>query len=294
MQLVVHSPYGSRINRAWGLALQETSPQFDFNCSAARPKTTSPCRSPPRTASSSATSPAICIRPRRGTVLIQAMLDAPMFQTRWRRVAVVSLACRVSAAAEGAAATGPDGSEHLVASVCPDHIACARIWSANARCPTIPSSANHRRLPDRGDGHRRVGTAARLAMSSGAVRITARDLTEPSPLALEVLSAPPYAYLDDLPPEERRTQAVIRRGATSRWKSGIELAGSTASHRPRARRSVARGDQRRRAPRRARLARLPDRGWRSRRRRAAGPAGSASCRGSRVATDGDTCRLRCG
>ena len=41
----------------------------------------------------------------------------------------------------------------------------------------------------------------------------ARDLTEPSPLALEILAARPYAYLDDAPLEERRTQAVMAR----RW-----------------------------------------------------------------------------
>ena len=43
--------------------------------------------------------------------------------------------------------------------------------------------------------------------------MVARDLTQPSPLALEVLSARPYAYLDDAPLEERRTQAVMAR----RW-----------------------------------------------------------------------------
>ena len=50
-------------------------------------------------------------------------------------------------------------------------------------------------------------------LESGAIRVIARDLTEPSPLALEVLSARPYAYLDDAPLEERRTQAVMSR----RW-----------------------------------------------------------------------------
>ena len=48
---------------------------------------------------------------------------------------------------------------------------------------------------------------------SGAIRVIARDLTEPSPLALEALNARPYAYLDDAPLEERRTQAVMSR----RW-----------------------------------------------------------------------------
>src|SRR5205823_7028472 len=50
-------------------------------------------------------------------------------------------------------------------------------------------------------------------IEAGDIRIIARDLTEPSPLAHEVLSARPYAYLDDAPLEERRTQAVMGR----RW-----------------------------------------------------------------------------
>ena len=50
-------------------------------------------------------------------------------------------------------------------------------------------------------------------LESGAIRVVARDLTEPSPLALEVLSARPYTFLDDAPLEERRTQAVMSR----RW-----------------------------------------------------------------------------
>jgi ATP-dependent Lhr-like helicase len=50
-------------------------------------------------------------------------------------------------------------------------------------------------------------------LESGRIRVVARDLTEPSPLALEALNARPYAYLDDAPLEERRTQAVMSR----RW-----------------------------------------------------------------------------
>src|SRR5438094_3187277 len=50
-------------------------------------------------------------------------------------------------------------------------------------------------------------------LHSGEIGVVARDLAEPSPLALEVLSARPYAYIDDAPLEERRTQAVMAR----RW-----------------------------------------------------------------------------
>ena len=43
----------------------------------------------------------------------------------------------------------------------------------------------------------------------------ARDLPEPSPLAHEILNAKPYAFLDNAPLEERRTQAVYLRRATN-------------------------------------------------------------------------------
>ena len=72
---------------------------------------------------------------------------------------------------------------------------------------------DHRRLPERSDGHRRAWSGCSRGIETGAIGVVARDLTEPSPLALEVLSARPYAYLDDAPLEERRTQAVMGR----RW-----------------------------------------------------------------------------
>src|ERR1700761_4169561 len=57
-------------------------------------------------------------------------------------------------------------------------------------------------------------------LESGGIRVVAKDLTEPSPLALEALTARPYAYLDDAPLEERRTQAVMSR----RWLDPAEAA----------------------------------------------------------------------
>src|SRR5690349_4783870 len=48
-------------------------------------------------------------------------------------------------------------------------------------------------------------------MDAGAFTLIARDTTEPSPMCHEVLNARPYAFLDDAPLEERRTQAVITR-----------------------------------------------------------------------------------
>ena len=97
----------------------------------------------------------------------------------------------------------------------PDQIACAE------------NLAGEREIPDHPLVRQAIGDSLTEAMDidglerllrgieSGAVRITVRDLTQPSPLALEVLSARPYAYLDDAPLEERRTQAVMAR----RWMS---------------------------------------------------------------------------
>src|SRR4029079_6947207 len=65
------------------------------------------------------------------------------------------------------------------------------------------------------------------ALESGEVRVTARELALPSPFAMEILSARPYAYLDDAPLEERRTQAVVSR----RWldpESAVDIGGLDA------------------------------------------------------------------
>jgi ATP-dependent Lhr-like helicase len=107
------------------------------------------------------------------------------------------------------------GAEDLIASVFPDQIACAE------------NLAGEREIPDHPLVRQAIGDCLNEAMDlaglervltrieSGDIKIVARDLTEPSPLALEVLSARPYAYLDDAPLEERRTQAVMSR----RWLS---------------------------------------------------------------------------
>jgi len=55
-------------------------------------------------------------------------------------------------------------------------------------------------------------------IKDGKKKLVARDLREPSPFAHEILNARPYAFLDDAPAEERRTNAVINR----RWLDPAE------------------------------------------------------------------------
>ena len=215
MQLVIHAPFGSRINRAWGLALRKRfCRKFNFELQAAATEdnivlslTTAhsfELGDVARYLNSSS------VR----AVLIQAMLDAPMFTTRWRWVAGVSLALpRFRAGKKVAPQLLRMQAEDLVAAVFPDQIACAENLVGEREVPDHPltnqaiSDCLHEAMDI--DGLERL--LARL--EAGAVRVVPCDLTEPSPLALEALNARPYAFLDDAPLEERRTQAVMAR----RW-----------------------------------------------------------------------------
>jgi ATP-dependent Lhr-like helicase len=215
MQLVIHSPYGSRINRAWGLALRKRfCRKFNFELQAAATEDNIVLSLTTAHSFELAEVARYLHSSTVRTVLIQALLDAPMFITRWRWVAGVSLALpRFRGGKKVPPQLARMGAEDLIAAVFPDQLACAENLVGEREIPDHP-------LVDQtisdclNDAMDIVGLEHLLAgLESGAIRIIARDLTEPSPLALEVLSARPYAYLDDAPLEERRTQAVMSR----RW-----------------------------------------------------------------------------
>lgn len=215
MQLVIHSPYGSRINRAWGLALRKRFCRtFNFELQAA------------------ATEDAIILSLSTShsfpldevwrylhansaeQVLIQALLDAPLFGVRWRWNATTALALpRYSGGRKVAPQLQRMRSEDLLASVFPDQVACLENIVGEREIPDHPLVAQtlddclHEAMDSEG------WLALLRRMERGEVRLLARDLPAPSPLAAEVLSASPYTFLDDAPLEERRTQAVQRR----RW-----------------------------------------------------------------------------
>ena len=214
-QLVIHTPWGSRINRAWGLALRKRfCRQFNFELQAA------------------ATEDAIVLSLSTShsfplddvarflhsntarDVLVQALLDAPLFPVRWRWNATTALALpRFVGGSKVAPQLQRMKSEDLLATVFPDQVACLENIVGERKIPDHPLVAQtlHDCL------HEAMDTDGWLdllrALESGAVRIVARDLVAPSPLAAEVLSSKPYTFLDDAPLEERRTQAVLNR----RW-----------------------------------------------------------------------------
>jgi ATP-dependent Lhr-like helicase len=218
MQLVLHSSFGNRTNRAWGLALRKRfCRSFNFELQAA------------------ATDDAIVIS--LGTqhsfpleevfrylnsqtvrdLLVQALLDAPMFTIRWRWNATRSLAVpRFRGGAKLAAPLQRMESENLLAAVFPDQLAC------------LEHIVGDREIPDHPLVKQTIDDCLTEAMDiegleevlrkieHGQIRCIARDLPEPSPLASEILNARPYAFLDNAPLEERRTQAVYTRRASER------------------------------------------------------------------------------
>ncbi len=215
MQLVIHSPFGSRINRAWGLALRKRfCRSFNFELQAAATEDAI-VLSLTTAHSFELADVARYLHPNTAReILIQALLDAPMFTTRWRWSASIALALpRFRGGKKVPAPLMRMNAEDLLASVFPDQVACGENLVGDIVVPDHPlvQQTLHDCLEEAMDidGFERL----LVALNSGAINVVARDLTEPSPLALEVLSARPYAYLDDAPLEERRTQAV----ASRRW-----------------------------------------------------------------------------
>ena len=215
MQLVIHSPFGSRINRAWGLALRKRFCRtFNFELQAAATEDTI-ILSLTSAHSFELRDVAHYLHPNSARdILIQALLAAPMFTTRWRWSASIALALpRFRGGKKVPPQLARMNAEDLLAAVFPDQVACGENIVGDIVVPDHPLVRQTVRdcLEEAMDID---GFETLLrGLISGAIQIEARDLTEPSPLALEVLSARPYAFLDDAPLEERRTQAVQSR----RW-----------------------------------------------------------------------------
>lgn len=215
MQLVVHSPFGSRINRAWGLALRKRfCRKFNFELQAAATEDNIVLS---LTTAHSFELAEVARYLRSASVrslLTEALLDAPMFIARWRWVAGVALALpRFRGGRKVAPQLARMDAEDLIATVFPDQIACAENLTGAREIPDHPLT--NQTIADCLHEAMDIAGLERLLtrLESGDIQVVACDLTQPSPLALEVLSARPYAFLDDAPLEERRTQAVMGR----RW-----------------------------------------------------------------------------
>ncbi len=215
MQLVIHSSFGSRVNRAWGLALRKRFCRaFNFELQAAATEDHIVLSLTHAHSFELADAARYLHSNTVRQVLVQALCAAPMFEVRWRWDAGIALALpRFRGGKKIPPQIARMNAEDLLASVFPDQAACAENVSGELEIPDHPLVRQTVRdcLEDAMDIDTFEDILRRL--ESGRIRIIARDLTEPSPLALEALTARPYAYLDDAPLEERRTQAVMAR----RW-----------------------------------------------------------------------------
>jgi ATP-dependent Lhr-like helicase len=234
MQLVIHSPFGARLNRAWGLALRK---RF--------------CRSFNFELQSAATDDAIVLS--LGTqhsfpldevfrylnsktvreILIQALLDSPMFPIRWRWNATRSLALpRNRAGKKIPAPLQRMESENLLAAVFPDQLACPENLVGDRIVPDHPLV--RQTIEDCLIEAMDIDGLENLLhkIERGEIQCLARDLPEPSPLASEILNARPYAFLDNAPLEERRTQAVYtRRASETSGQNGLGILDAAAIER---------------------------------------------------------------
>ncbi|HEV8178286.1 MAG TPA: crosslink repair DNA glycosylase YcaQ family protein, partial [Gemmatimonadales bacterium] len=215
MQLVIHSPFGSRVNRAWGLALRKRfCRQFNFELQAAATEDALLLSLGPQHSFPLDTVFKFLHPDSVEEILVQALLDAPMFGTHWRWNATIALAVARSRAGRK---TPPQiqrmQSEDLLAAAFPDAAACLENIPGDREIPDHPlvrqtiDDCVHELM----DLDRLTDLLRRI--HAGEIKYVARDLPEPSPLAHEILNARPYAFLDDAPAEERRTLAVHTRRA---------------------------------------------------------------------------------
>jgi ATP-dependent Lhr-like helicase len=212
--LVVHSPFGSRVNRAWGLSLRKRfCRRFNFELQAAALEDSIVLSL--GAVHSFALEDVVHYLHSNSVrdVLTQAVLDAPVFGVYWRWNASTALAVRrFRNGKKQPAQFQRMDAEDLLSTVFPDQMACAENLAGGDR--EIPDHPLVKQtLDDCLTGAMDVDGLVDVLkrIEAGEIEVICRELTSPSPLAQEILGAKPYAFLDDAPAEERRTLAVQSR-----------------------------------------------------------------------------------
>jgi thiol-disulfide isomerase/thioredoxin len=216
MQLVLHAPFGSRINRAWGLALRKKFCQgFNFELQAAATEE-GVILSLGEVHSFPLEEVFRYLHPNgvRDT-LLQALLQSPIFETRWRWCTTLALAVpRNRGGARIPNQLQRMYAEDLLQAVFPDAVACQDNIQGAREIPDHPlvNQALRDALEEAVDAGGLEQVLQRLV--NGEIGFVARDTPEPSVLSHEQLNSAVYTFLDDAPLEERRTRAVYTRRAT--------------------------------------------------------------------------------
>ena len=216
MQLVIHAPFGGRVNRAWGLALRKRfCVTFDFELQAAATDEGIVLSLGERHSFPLDTVFAFLNAKTLREVLTQAVLQAPMFMTRWRWNATRALALlRFVSGKRVPPQIQRMRAEDLLAAVFPDALACQ---------DNFQGERTERQIPDHPLAQETIRDCLTEAMDldglitvlekieGGAITCVAVDTPLPSAFCHEILNANPYAFLDDAPLEERRARAVEMR-----------------------------------------------------------------------------------
>ena len=216
MQLVIHAPLGAAINRAWGMALRKKICRtFDFELQASATDdglnfSLGPSMSFPVTEVFSYLNSKTV-----EDVLLQAVLQAPLFGTRFRWNATRFLALlRHTGGRKVPAPIQRMRSDDLLAGVFPAQVACQdNAMPGDIEPPDHPLVFETIRdcLTEAMDIAGQKGVLA--GIENGDIEIYGRETVQPSVFAHQILNAMPYAFLDDAPLEERRARAVTLRRA---------------------------------------------------------------------------------
>ncbi|HLB24275.1 MAG TPA: DEAD/DEAH box helicase [Dehalococcoidia bacterium] len=213
MQLVVHAPFGSRVNRAFGLALRKRfCVRFDFELQAAADDNAVVLSMGPQHSFPLEDAFQFVRADNLRPSLEQAILYAPMWGTRWRWNSTRALQVLRS---NGGKQVPPPiqrmRADDLLAAVFPLQVGCQENVSGPLELPDHPliKQTVVDCLYEAMDIDRLHGVLERI--EAGEIRLHARDTTEPSPFAHELLNGSPFTFLDNAPLEERRTRAVSLR-----------------------------------------------------------------------------------
>jgi ATP-dependent Lhr-like helicase len=222
MQFVLHAPFGSRITRAWGLALRKRFCRtFNFELQAAATDNGLVLSLSDQHSFPLDLVFAFLKAATVEDVLRQALLTAPMFGARWRWNTTRALAIlRFNGGKRVPAPIQRMRADDLLAAVFPDQVSCAENLNGPIRVPDHPlvnetiDNCLHEAMDLEGLKEVLEG------IEEGRIRTVAIDTVQASQFSHEILNANPYAFLDDAPLEERRTRAV-----QLRQKLGTDVTG---------------------------------------------------------------------
>src|SRR5207302_420562 len=217
MQLVVHAPFGTRINRAWGLALRKRFCRtFDFELQASADDNGVVLSLGAQHSFPLEQMFKLVPSHLARDVLVQAFLAVPFFGTRWRWNVTRALQQRRF---QNGQRVPPHlqrmRADDLLSAVFPTQTACQENVVGDIEVPDQPivRQTVYDCLHEAADLDGLL-TVLR-GIESGSIEVVGLDTREPSPFAHELLNAMPYAFLDDAPLEERRARAVTLRRTLS-------------------------------------------------------------------------------